>query len=64
MKLLIPILLCACLCNLSDLMQTDTGGDLASHMFLAAYHGYEVSRDGIVTCDGHKYTIWPIVVQM
>jgi len=47
--------------DLSSLMQTDAGGDLRSHMFLAAFHGYEVSAGGIVALDGMKYEIWPEV---
>lgn len=47
--------------ELCDLLQSDTNGDLHSHMFLAAYHGYDVSPDGIVTIDGDRYEIWPEV---
>ncbi len=63
LRLLAPILLCACLCpaDLSSLMQTDPGGNLDSHMFLAATHGYDVDGWGTVNIDGHLYAIWPNV---
>ena len=47
--------------ELSDLLKTDIGGDLHSHMALAAHPGYEVSKEGIVTIDGERYEIWPEV---
>lgn len=47
------------LSELSELLKTDTGGNLESHMFLAAMHGFEVSKEGIVTIDGERYEIWP-----
>jgi hypothetical protein len=63
------LLICICMaCNLSDLMATDNGGQgptLESRMFLAATHGYDVSREGIVSlADGSLWQIWPDVRQI
>lgn len=48
--------------DLSELMKTDIGGNLRSHMWLAAAHGYNVSADGIVTIGNMRYEIWPEVI--
>lgn len=52
---------CSEISELSDLLKSDTNGTLLSHMELAAYHGYDVAPDGIVTIDGDRYEIWPEV---
>lgn len=44
--------------DLEQLIKTDTGGNLESHAFLAAYHGFDVAEEGIVTIDGERYEIW------